>query len=218
MYKHLAALAAAAVFLPCAAHAADPSYFDARLSTLGLGIEYGANLSPNLDARIVANGYNWDYKTTDSSGIHYTGKAKLGSVGAQLDYHFTEASPFYLSAGIYANGNKTLATANPTENTDIGNTPYTPEEIGMLHARAKYNGAAPYLGLGWRGNVGHVNLNAELGAYFQGRPTVDLTSDGTLADNTAYQAALAIERQNLQNDLKNTGTIPVIAFGVGYSF
>ncbi len=219
-HKHILTLTLAVlapVAAPLAAHAAGPSYVDARLSTLGLGAEFGYKASPHWTLRAQANAFDYDYDTT-ADQIKYNGKLKLGSFGLLADYHFTENSPFYVSAGLYANGNKINATADPAAQTDIGGLPFTPEQIGTLSARAKFKSTAPYLGLGFRWGAGPVSLNLEAGAYFQGSPTVTLTSNGTLASQPVYQQALERERQDLQNDVDDLKTYPVVAASIGYKF
>jgi len=206
-----------AIFTPAAAQAEGPEVAGVRLSTLGVGAEFGYRVAPNWSLRAIANGYNQNYHTT-SDNIDYRGKLKLGSFGVQADYHFSDTNPFYLTAGLYANGNKIDATATPTTTTNIGGVPFTPQQIGTLTGRAKYKSTAPYLGLGWRWNTGAVSWNLEAGAYFQGKPNVTLTSNGTYASDPQYQAALEQERQNLKNDLDDLKTWPVVAFGVGYHF
>lgn len=206
-----------ALSLPAAAWAAGPEEFNGRISTLGAGLELGYKISKHVSVRGLINAYDYDYHTT-SDNIAYRGKLKLGSVGAQVDYRFVEDSPFYLTAGLYANDNKIDATATPTTTTTIGGLPYTPAQIGTLTGNAKFKSSAPYLGLGWRWGVGHVDFNVEAGAYFQGKPTVTLTSNGTLANDPTYQSALNRERQDLQSDLDDLKTYPVVALGVGYKF
>lgn len=202
---------------PLAAHAAGPEVVGGRISTLGVGAEFGYRVTPNWSIRAIANGYNQNYHTS-SDDIDYRGKLKLGSFGVQADYHLSETNPFYLTAGIYANGNKIDATATPTTTTDVGGVPFTPQQIGTITGRAKYKSTAPYLGLGWRWNTGAVSWNLEAGAYFQGKPNVTLTSNGTYASDPNYQAALEQERKDLADDLSDLKTYPVVALGVGYHF
>ncbi len=197
-------------------HAAD-GWVDGHISTLGLGGEVGTKFTPHISGRIAANAFNYNYDTT-SDGISYTGKLKLGQLGAQVDYRVSERGPFYLTAGLYANSNKVNASATPSGPTQVGLTTYTPAQIGTLNAEGKFKSSAPYLGLGWRWGAGVVDFNLEAGAYFQGKPTVTMTSTGLLASNTAYQADLERERQDLQNTLDDLKTYPVVTFGIGYKF
>jgi len=203
--------------LPMVGHAEDGEWASVKLGTLGLGAEFGGSFNPNWAARVDVNGFDYNYHHVVNQ-IDYTGKLKLASFGAQIDYSFTDGSPFYLTAGLYANNNKINASAAPTSTTTIGIIPYTPAEIGTLSGHGQYGSSAPYLGLGWRWPLGPVLIHLEAGAYFQGKAHVTLTSDGTLAGNAAYQAQLATERQDLQNDMNKLSTYPVAEVGLGYRF
>ncbi len=212
----LTALAAAAL-LPVTASAVEPDFAGVRASTLGLGAEFGLKLNDHVTVRALANSYNYNYDTT-SDDIHYDGKLKLGSFGAQVDYRFVADGPLYVTAGLYANDNNIRAHARPTQDTDVGGVTFTPTQIGTLTSDAKFKDTAPYLGIGARWPVGVVEINLEAGAYFQGKPKVTLTSDGTYANNSTYQEALERERQNLQNDVDDFSTYPVVALGLRYKF
>ena len=208
------ALAAAC---PLAAHAADGPFIGARISTLGAGIEVGDTLSPYWDVRLLANGFDYSANRTVDD-IRYDGKLKMGSFGVQADWHPIANGPLYLTAGLYANNNKINADANPTTTTTIGILPFTPTEIGTLTGHAKYNSTAPYLGIGGRWGAGPVEFTAEAGAYFQGKANVTLTNDGIFASDPTFQAQLETERQNLQHNLNDFSTYPVVALGIGYHF
>lgn len=205
-----------AILLPLSAHA-EPEYVGVRASTLGLGLEYAHKFTPHISGRAVVNTYNYD-DDFESDNIQYNGELELGSFGGQVDFRFTEDSPFFVTAGLYKNNNEIKATADPAQQTDIGGIPFTPEQIGVLTAKADFKDTAPYLGLGWRWAAGHVGFSLETGAYFQGSPKVSLTSNGTMASDPTYQQALEIERRDLEDELKDFKTYPVVSFGVGYKF
>ena len=212
----VSALALAAA-CPLAAHAADGPFIGARISTLGAGVEVGDNLSPYWDVRLLANGFDYSANRTVDD-IRYDGKLKMGSFGVQADWHPIANGPLYLTAGLYANNNKINADANPTTTTTIGILPFTPTEIGTLTGRAKYNSTAPYLGIGGRWGAGPVDFTLEAGAYFQGKANVTLTNNGIFASDPTFQAQLAVEQQNLQHNLNDFSTYPVVALGIGYHF
>ncbi len=203
--------------LPLGAHAADGPFIGARVSTLGAGLEVGDTFSPNWDVRLLANGFDYDANRTVDD-IRYDGKLKMGSFGVQADWHPIANGPLYLTAGVYANNNKIDANANPSGTVNIGNLPFTSAEIGTLNGHAKFNSTAPYLGIGGRWGMGPVYVRLEAGAYFQGKADVTLTNNGIFASDPTFQSQLAIERQNLQHNLNDFSTFPVVALGVGYRF
>ena len=54
---------------------------------------------------------------------------------------------------------------------------------------------------------------------FTGSPQVNLVSTGgSLSNDTNFQAQLAIEEQNLQNDVDNYEVYPVVQLGLTYGF
>lgn len=205
-----------AALVPLSAQA-EPEYVGARASTLGVGVEYAHKFTPHISGRLVANSYNYgdDFESDD---VQYNGELELGSFGGLVDFRFAEDSPFFVSAGVYKNNNQIKATADPAQQSDIGGVPFTPEQIGILTARADFKDTAPYLGLGWRWGAGKLGFSLEAGAYFQGSPKVSLTSNGTLANDPVYQQALERERQDLEDELKDFKTYPVVSFGIGYKF
>ena len=139
-------------------------------------------------------------------------------MGGQIDWHPIAHGPLYLTAGLYSNGNKINAVANPAGTVNIGGLPFTQAEVGNLYAHGKFKSTAPYLGIGGRWGAGPVDFTLEAGAYFQGKANVTLTNDGIFASNPTFQTQLEIERQDLQRNLNDFSTYPVVALGVGYHF
>lgn len=211
------AVLASAAFVPFAAHAADGPFVGARISTLGAGLEVGTHLSSNWDVRLLVNGFDYSTNRTVDQ-IRYNGKLKMASWGGQVDWHPVAHGPLYLTAGLYSNGNKINAQANPSGTVNIGGVPFTSAEVGNLYAHGKFKSVAPYLGIGGRWGVGPVDVTLEAGAYFQGKAHVTLTNDGVFAGNSTFQTQLEIERQNLEHNLNDFSTYPVVALGVGYHF
>ncbi|MDV6333020.1 hypothetical protein [Asticcacaulis sp. 201] len=214
----LAAVAAAALF-PIAAQAQiAPDFAGVRVSTLGVGAEFGLKLNDHFTVRAIGNGANFGYNDTTDDGIRYDGDLKLASYGAQVDYRFAANGPLYVTAGAYKNDNKVHATGRYTNNVIVGGIPLTPAQVGVLTAQAKFDDTVPYLGLGARWPVGHFEFNLEAGAYFQGRPRVTLTSDSIYASDPNVQAAIETERADLENDIKDFKTYPALTLGLRYKF
>jgi hypothetical protein len=202
---------------PAAAHAVEADFVGVRAGTLGGGVEFGLKLSPHFTARAIANGANFGYDDT-SDDIRYEGDLKLASYGAQLDYRFSETGPLYVTAGVYQNDNKVVATGRANGTVTVGGVPLTEAQVGTLQGRATFDKTVPYLGLGARWPIGKVEINLEAGAYFQGSPRVTLTSNSIYADTPEVQAALETERQNLEDDIKDFKTYPVVELGLRYKF
>ena len=218
--RHLfivAGLLGAVAVAPVSAQAVEPDFVGVRAGTLGAGAEFGLKLSPHFTARAIANGANFGYDDT-SDDIRYDGDLKLASYGVQLDYRFSETGPLYVTAGVYKNDNKIVATGRANGTVTVGGVPLTESQVGTLNGRATFDDAVPYLGIGARWPVGVVEINLEAGAYFQGRPSVTLTSDSIYANLPDVQAALETERQSLQDDISDFKTYPVVELGLRYKF
>ncbi|MCR6661467.1 MAG: hypothetical protein NVV72_19900 [Asticcacaulis sp.] len=211
------ALLGAIAVAPVSAQAVEPDFIGARAGTLGYGAEFGVKLSPHFTLRAIANGANFGYDDT-SDDIRYDGDLKLASYGAQLDYRFSETGPLYLTAGVYKNDNKVVATGRANGTVIVGGVPLTDAQVGTLNGRATFDDTVPYLGIGARWPVGVMEINLEAGAYFQGRPRVTLTSDSVYADTPEVQTALETERQSLEDDIRDFKTYPVVELGLRYKF
>ena len=172
-----------------------------------------------MNARLGFNTYNLTYSTTDSD-IDYDAELKLQNTSLLLDWH-PFSGVFRLSGGLINNQNKLGLTGTPTGTTTIGNSSYTPAEIGTLTGNVGFKKTVPYAGIGW-GNAAaqdkHFGFNFDIGVIFQGSPSVRLSSNGTLANDATFQSELRQEEQDLQADLKDFKYYPVISFGISYRF
>ena len=103
-----------------------------------------------------------------------------------------------------------------------GNQTFTPAQVGTLNAMADLEDSAPFLGLGWdttfQGGNG-LGFKFIAGAMFTGSPDVSLTSTGgSLSNDANFQNQLAIEEQNLQDDIDDYEIYPVVQAGLTWSF
>lgn len=190
-----------------------------KVGTLGFGVEVTAGISDNIAGRVNFNKYNWSTDTT-SDQIKYDIELGLKSFMALLDWHPFNGS-FRASAGLVANGNEINMTATPTGSYEVGGVTYTAAEVGNLTGKVDFNSTAPYLGIGWGRAVGKgksLSFNVDLGILFQGTPKLDLNATGTLATDATFQADLAEEEANAQEDLNGFNRYPVASFGIAYQF
>ncbi|WP_428312141.1 hypothetical protein [Hydrocarboniphaga sp.] len=211
-----------------------------RVGTLGIGAEGTIGVNDYINVRVPFNLFSYS-DSRNEDGIDYDGKLKLQSFGAQVDVHPFKGS-FFLSAGLFANGNKLkLHASDPTgeEEYDIGDATYVSDTSDPLdlNARMKFNSVAPYAGLGW-GNpiLGDRNLyfRLEIGAYFQGAGKIDMKAtgsaknqdddsasfkvDGDTPEAMLFQANLEQERSDLEGDIKDFKIYPAISLAIGYRF
>lgn len=192
----------------------------AKLGTLGAGVELTKDLLTKVNARVGLNVLTYDTSGTESD-VDYTIDLELSSVTMMLDWH-----PFgggiRLSAGAAFNNNELTMVGKPTNASyTIGNTTYTPTEVGTLRGTVTFDDLTPYLGIGWGNAVSpddRFTFSMDVGVLFQGDTVADLTSDGTLANDPTFQAELAQEEQNLNQELDDFEFYPVLSMGFAYRF
>lgn len=217
-------MAATAVTLAMAgsANAVDPgskSSLGPHVSTLGLGAEASAMISDNLVLRLGGNYFA--YGTSEGiDGITYDADLTLASAGGALDLH-PFGNGFLVSAGVYWNGNGLDIDATPTTSVTIGSSTFTPAQVGRIDGEVEFNAVAPYVGFGWDGSHfgdGALSFKFRAGLFYMGKPDVTLRSTGTLAGNAAFQAELAREEANIEDDLEILGFYPAVTLGFTYRF
>ena len=157
----------------------------------------------------------------DYDDVEYDADLDFSNFGAFVDMHPFNNS-FLVTGGAYFGDKKIDGTGRPTEPVEIGNTVYTPAQIGTLDLDAKADDTAPFLGLGWDNTfrtTGNWGFKIIGGAIFSGEPDVQLTSNGGLfSDDPAFQAELEREEQKIREDIEVFKVYPVVQIGVTYRF
>jgi hypothetical protein len=213
----LAALAAGSAWGAGAAQA--QIAIGGSIGTTGGSVEAQMQLTSTVQIR---GGYNYlQYGVDDTfDDIAYDGDLDLSTFGAFIDLR-PFANSFIVTAGAYF-GDKSLdLSATPTANVEIGNQTFTPAQVGTLNGSADLEDVAPFVGIGWdttfQGSGMGFKINA--GAMFTGSPDVGLTSTGgSLSNDANFQNQLAIEEQNLEDDIDDYKVYPVIQAGLTFAF
>ncbi len=199
----------------------------AYLGTTGVGVAVTfplRNETLNLRTLVAVLPYERDEKLDD---VEYNIDLDLLSLGVLLDWHLMDGG-FRVSGGFFSIQHDISGTANPTDDVEIGNSTFTPEEVGTLHAEVDYSRSfAPYLGVGWGNAVtpdSRLSFSADLGVMFTDNPSASLTADSPVADaNPALRAQLDAELENEEErinreDLDDIKYWPVLSFGLAYHF
>ncbi|UDF03072.1 hypothetical protein [Asticcacaulis sp. AND118] len=215
----LAAVALCALTATAASAQNSPVAVDVHGGTTGIGI--GARFKLNdtfvLRADYDALKHDDDFNSDD---VNYNGELDFKPFTFAVDVHPFRNS-FFVSAG-YATGDRNIKLdARPAGNTEIGGVTFTPTEIGTLRANADMGDGAPFVGLGFDNTFtkgGRVGFRFLAGAIIGDDPSVNMTSDGTLANQQIYKDALERERLELQEDVKDVKTWPVLQLGVNIRF
>lgn len=186
--------------------------------SLGIGPEVGFRPSPIVGLRVSATflGLGHDVDVED---INYHGDLKLRSWGANADlYPFRNG--LRLSAGFRVSRNRIDLTATPNEAVRVGETVYTPEEIGTIEGKVRARRFAPTFTLGYAKNRERgFAWSVDAGVMLHGTPrTEDVVATGQLATNPLFQEDLARERAEIEDEVDNHKVYPIVQISVGYTF
>jgi hypothetical protein len=191
-----------------------------KASTLGAGAEGIVGILPSLNLRAGANALSVDFDI-NTSDIDYDVDADLLSFPILLDWYPFKKSGFRISAGALINKNEADAEATSQATYTIDGTDYTAAQLGTLKAKVDFKEVAPYVGIGWGNAFGknkRWSLTCDFGVVFQGEPNIDLAATGPIATDPTFQADLAQEKQELEDELEKYQYYPVIALGITYKF
>lgn len=209
------------VVLSCGAGCADSGglAISGKAGTLGLGGELTTAITSNVNARVGLNTLDFDYDY-DFDDVDYDVGLDFSSFSALVDWYLFDSS-FRISGGLISMDHTLDLDAKPSENVDIGDGTYTPAEIGTLSGDVEIDGVAPYIGIGW-GNPMAPNKKwgfyCDFGVAFTDSPDVSLTSNGTLASDPTFQANLAKEKQEIEDDMEPFKFYPVLSLGIYFRF
>ncbi len=188
-----------------------------NVGTLGPGIALTMGLSDRFNVRLSHGQYSTDDNII-KSGVNYDVNLDLKGTSLLLDWH-PFSGGFRFSGGIVRNANEVTGVAVLTGPIDIGDTTYTPAQVGGLNAAVNFDDNAGYLGIGWGNAVASgkgLTFAADLGVLFTGSPNVNLNQvGGTL---TIPESDIAAEERNLESELDEFEYYPIVRIGIAYHF
>ncbi len=194
-----------------------------KAGTLGLGVEGRWSPLPWMDVRLGGNSFEFD-DAGSQAGINYDATFALDTFYATGNFRFP-LSPFRVTTGLYSNGNEfTMLSQDPGgAEFNIGDSTFTPADVGTLHSVTSFTSTAPYLGIGYDFEIfGKVGLNFDFGVLWQGEPTVTLEASGFENAPPAVQAelltALETEGVELEDEMSDFKAWPVVSLGFVYNF
>jgi hypothetical protein len=201
----------------CLAGCADSERFAVagRTGTLGLGGELTAKVATDINARVGFNTLDLDFDDQEFDDIEYDAEVDFKSFSALADWYIFDGS-FHITGGVIYMDNQINLDGRATESVEIGDTTYSPADVGTLRGQADVDGLAPYVGIGW-GNPFRSSrrwgFTCDLGVAFTDSPDVSLSSTGTVSN-----ADLAQERQDIEDDLDFIRIYPVFSVGLYFRF
>jgi hypothetical protein len=203
---------------PVADAFADGHAVGLKVGALGLGAEYTYELNERVAFRGALFGSQYGFDQ-EESGIDYEFDLLWDSLAAGVDFHPTR-SPFRLSAGALRNDNRFRIISRPASNVEIGDTVYTPAQVGTLEGSVGFDDTALFAGVGWDWSRDEefFGLSLDIGLLDQGAPSVTLRGTGTLLGNPAFEQDIAAEAGQLGSELDDLDLVPFLNVGFLFRF
>ncbi len=207
-----------------------PAAVRAEVGTTGYGGAISWNANPYVGVTLGYNG--GDISWSDDLSINGT-KYDL-DMDNNLTYLNAEIRPwanwFYMAAGVAYIDNDYSLERRPGTNASFTvdgarfSNP-TGADVRINGDLSYKNNIAPYVGIGFSPAItNRWGVFGEIGAYYNGNPTVDLTANpeayaavGLADDGRTLAEALADERREIRNDNKYEW-LPVAKLGVSFRF
>ena len=211
----------------------------ANISIGGIGGEFAVAVQRHLNVRLGGQFFGYAGSFQEQGAI-VNGNIRLGGGRGSLDW-FPFHNGFHLSPSVFFL-NQTAIRATvivpPGEDVSVGGGDYVSSNADPLHGSASIGlrKTSPGFTIGW-GNLiprdrKHFSFPVEVGFYYVGQPTLKVLFSGSACDPTLpqplgcepvnqdaeFQASLAAFIARNNNNLKYAAFLPVVSFGVGYSF
>lgn len=186
--------------------------------TLGAGPELSYRANAHLGLRANA-GFLSLSRDEEVDDIDYDAELDLNSYGMLLDW-YPAGGGFRISLGGRVNNNEIDLTGTPSTNVTIGNTTYTPRQIGTLSGTVATDDFVPTLTLGYGGTLATgFTLGVEAGVMWQGQPKIDnLRATGLLASTQQFQADIEREQREIEAELDDYELWPILQVEFLYRF
>lgn len=189
------------------------------VGTEGIGIQGTTAIIPKTLNLNVGFDYLHVSQSIHTSNVNYNAGVNLQGEPITVSW-FPFQGNFNLTAGVFINQNGFNVTGTPTGGTYTfnGHT-YTASQVGSLTGKTHFNGAAPYVGLGWGDPMdgGRLTFTANVGAIYEGAPNVSLTATGAAA-NSLLASDVQAEQNSLNNKVSGYQWWPVMGVGLMYRF
>lgn len=186
--------------------------------TLGVGPQLAFRPNAHVGVRVNAGVLSVS-RGEEVDDIDYDGDLDLDSFGAMLDWYPAGGS-LRVSIGGRINDNEIGIVGRPATSVTVGNTTYTPQQIGTLSGTVTTDDFAPQLTIGYGGTLAKgFTLGAEIGVLWQGRPQIDdLRSTGLLASTPLLQADIEREEREIEDEIDDYELWPILQIELVYRF
>lgn len=196
---------------------ADGQAIGLKVGALGLGAEYTYEITDRIAVRGALYGSKLGFDVEESD-IEYEADVVWDSLSAGVDFHPLK-SALRLSLGFLKNDNGLDLVSRPTTNVEVGNTTYTPAEVGTLEGAVRFDDTATFVGLGWDWSRDKrvFGMSFDIGLIDQGDAVVTLRGTGQLLGDPQFQQDIDDEAADLEDEL-DLDVIPFLTLGFQFRF
>lgn len=197
---------------------ADGQAIGLKVGALGLGAEYTYEITDRIAVRGALYGSKIGVDVEESD-IRYEADLVWDSLSAGVDFHPLK-SAFRLSAGLLKNDNRLDLVSRPTSNVEVGDTTYTPAEVGTLEGGVRFDDTATFLGLGWDWSRDKrmFGMSLDIGLIDQGDAVVTLRGTGQLLGDPQFEQDIDAEVADFEDEIDLDGVIPFLTLGFQFRF
>jgi len=210
-------LAGVVLGLFVAGASAAPPGLTAKVGTLGVGADATLRLTDKVNGRVGVNAFSFDHDV-DIDNDTLQGSVDLLTIPILIDWH-PKKQGFRISAGVVINDNEIGLSTEPGDTIELNGVEF---QLGSLNGSITFDNVGYYVGIGTGNACGQDDrwhFSCDFGVMYHGEPDVNATA--VAADEplqSAVDSALAVEVDDLQDDLKSVVVYPVFSVGVSYSF
>jgi hypothetical protein len=184
----VAAFVLAIAFLPLAAGAAPTIYIVPQITSTGAGGKIAIAVDGRTDVSVGIGSFVYHQQQTFnnneadiSTSVSFVERLQLNAIPISVDRRIG-SGPLTFSLGVVLNNNHLGASSIPfTENVTIAGTVYSAATAGQAFADVHWRHVDPYVGFAYAPRRG--GLTVGVGAFFEGKPVVDIYETGAIAAN-----------------------------------
>jgi hypothetical protein len=204
--------------LPTSAALGEGQAVGLKVGALGLGAEYTYELTERIALRGGLYGSQLGLDA-DEGGIDYEVDLVWDSLSAGVDFHPLK-SALRLSIGLLKNDNALELVSRPSGNVTVGDTTYTPAQIGTLTGGIRFDDTATFAGVGWdwSRDASLFGMSLDIGLLDQGDPVVTLRGNGTLLGNPSFEQDIRAEEVELAAEASDFDLVPFLSVGFQFRF
>ncbi|MDE2772699.1 MAG: hypothetical protein OXI46_03200 [Gemmatimonadota bacterium] len=187
-----------------------------HVGTLGLGARVTVSLGEWINFRGGMDFVPLSVQV-EEEGVDFDVKFPSPSTTALLDLH-PGGGDFRLSAGAVYFRAVPGIEGTPTDVVELGDSEYTPAEVGTIRGSLGTSRVAPYLGVGV-GNAPEASFGfaLDLGAAFHGTPDFSYEATGPASGDARFRSDLREEAELVNDDIPAFASVyPVL--NLGFSF